>query len=189
MSSAIYPPLATRRIALNAFLLRSAIQPSAVFAEETARTVDWFLWDTDHLEPLNADEPVAQAASPDDIAVAIIERPSTPPAWLLLVREALNLPGFGGPSHCLRLAIFCAVEDPPSQAVRWLVYSFGTASHAIRKQAVEPRFGLITAQPDNGCPESPYGPEAAWSPATGLLPCTLVPTPIRQGTGQLGTPR
>ena len=42
--------------------------------------------------------------------------------------------------------IFCAVSDQiAADTTRWVAFTFGSASQALRRDRVEPRFGLIAA--------------------------------------------
>ncbi len=134
-----------RRLALNAFLLRPTVTPANSFALEIRQNASWYVWDGDHLGDIDIDSELLEASAPGDVIVAITDRPSTPPPWQAFIRDVLNVPGFGAAGRSLGAAVFCAVEDPLDRASRWVVYSFGSASHAVRRRAVEPRFGLMIA--------------------------------------------
>jgi uncharacterized protein (TIGR04141 family) len=134
-----------RRLPLNAFLLRPGVTPIGAFADSAKSEVSWFLWNEDHLEETDLGGDLLDASAPGDVVVALTDRPSAIPPWQLFIREELSVPGFGGQGRALGAAVFCAAEDPLDDSLRWVAYSFGYASHAIRRRAVEPRFGLTVA--------------------------------------------
>jgi uncharacterized protein (TIGR04141 family) len=130
---------------LNSFLLRAELRPSRLFSESVESEETWWSWQRDHLESLEDSDELLQAAGPGDVVVVLVDRPTAAPAWQTLVRDALQVPGFGAAGRSIGAVIFCAVLDPEDEALRWVAFSFGSASKAVRKRAVEPRFGLLTA--------------------------------------------
>ena len=135
------------RLSLNAFLLRPDVLPLEAIAESALPSTSFFLWRADHLDPLPPeDAPLLAAAAAGDVAVAVTDRQANPPPWQLFVRDVLNMPSFGSAGRSQGAALFCAVQEPDGhEQVRWVAYTFGAASHAIRRRAIEPRFGLLVA--------------------------------------------
>lgn len=134
------------RLPLNAFLLRPELLPIDAIVETSLPSTSFFLWKSDHLEPLSVeDASLLEAAAVGDVAVAVTDRPANPPPWQVFVRDVLNVNGFGSVGRSQGAAVFCAVGEPDGGTLRWIAYTFGAASHAIRRHAVEPRFGLIVA--------------------------------------------
>lgn len=134
---------AGRRLSLNAFLLRSKLTPADLLNPSVEDHATYYSWDGANLAEL-ADLDVLDAAQAGDIAVAILDRPSSPAPWQVFVRESFNLPGFGSSGRALGAVVYCAVAEPNGD-LRWVAYTFGGASHSVRRHATEPRFGLIVA--------------------------------------------
>lgn|GEM_PF-6471556 len=132
-----------RRLSLNAFLLRSNLTPSDLLNPNVEDYTTYYSWDGENLTELE-DLDLLDAGQDGDIAVAILDRPSSPAPWQVFVRESFNLPGFGSAGRALGAVAYCAVADQDGE-LRWVAFTFGSASHSVRRHAAEPRFGLIVA--------------------------------------------
>lgn len=125
-------------LSLNALLLRRKATPANAWSEAPLANVELFYWTDNGLEPLDpADTDVLDAATPGDVIIAILRRFTRIPAWQRFLRDSLNLTGFGaGGGQSLGAAIFCCVspEDSGSSLVRWVAWTFGTASRALRRE-------------------------------------------------------
>lgn len=134
-------------LSLNALLLRRKATPANAWSQASLANVELFYWTDNGLEPLDAaDTDVLDAATPGDVIIAILRRFITMPAWQRFLRDSLNLTGFGaGGGQSLGAVIFCCVspEDSRTRLVRWVAWTFGTASRALRRGNLDPRFGLI----------------------------------------------
>ena len=136
-------------LSLNALLLRRTATPVTAWTENSLADISLSLWTDGRLEPIALDEAdILDAAIPGDVVVSILRRFRGMPTWQEFIKEALNLDSFGPTSaESLGAAIFCAIPpgDTGRTQVRWIAWSFGTASRAIRRSAVDPRFGLLAA--------------------------------------------
>lgn len=134
--------LAPRRLDLNAYLLRSGYDPSVVLTESSVAHATMYIYTSNQVAPLSPD--LIGAAAIGDIVVTLLSRPTGIPAWQAFLTEALGLTGFmNAADPALGAAIFTAVPDPSTGELRWVAWCFGTASRSLRKQATEPRFGLL----------------------------------------------
>jgi uncharacterized protein (TIGR04141 family) len=134
-------------LSLNAVLLRRKATPANAWSQASLANIELFYWTDNGLESLDlADTDVLDAATPGDIIIAILRRFAVVPAWQRFLRDSLNLTGFGsGGGQSLGAAIFCCVspEDSGSTLFRWMAWTFGTASRALSRANLDPRFGLI----------------------------------------------
>lgn len=134
-------------LSLNGFLLRLGVTPANVWTAAASEDVDLFYWAHGEVEPLAADDAeVLGAAVAGDVIVALLRRRSSPPAWQAFVKDALGLLSYGETHESLGAAVFCAVSvGKDSDLVNWLAWTFGNASRALRRSALDPRFGLLAA--------------------------------------------
>ncbi|HET7018803.1 MAG TPA: hypothetical protein VFI65_33095 [Streptosporangiaceae bacterium] len=126
---------------LTAFLLRRGVGPQTAWTATSSVEPELYGWSDGRAESFDATAP----AAPGDIVVAVLRRPTPPPAWQQLITDAIDLPGFGEDQQALGGVVFCAVADPAAQpdpaandgpaakddpAVRWLAWTFGSGSRA-----------------------------------------------------------
>lgn len=133
-------------LSLNAFLLRTHATPGTALTETAAPTVALHVLTDGRLEPL-ADEDIdlVEAARPGDIVVALSRRPTQPPAWQRFLWQELNLGPVVSNAQSLGAILFCAVPEEMNdgERIRWIAWTFGTGSRALRRAAQDPRFGLL----------------------------------------------
>jgi uncharacterized protein (TIGR04141 family) len=134
-------------LSLNALLLRQTATPASAWTEAVLPDVSLSLWTNGQLEPVAPDETdILDAAMPGDVIVSILRRFRGMPPWQEFLKELLNIESFGVASaESLGAAIFCAIspENADSTNMRWIAWTFGSASRSIRRSAVDPRFGLL----------------------------------------------
>jgi len=132
---------------LNCFLLRSSATPANGWTDAASAEVELFYWVRGRIEPLSLDEAeILEAAVAGDVIVALLRRLTSPPAWQQFIKDALGLVSFGSAHESLGAIVFCAVSAAAdSGAVRWVAWTFGNASRALRRSAQDPRFGLLAA--------------------------------------------
>lgn len=133
---------------LSAFLLRRTANPGNAWSEASAADISLFDWAEGKLDPLAIEEQeIFDAAIPGDVIVALLRRASRLPSWQAFIKDALNLASYGASRESLGAAIFCAVSADPDKADRtaWVVWTFGSASRALRRSSLDPRFGLLVA--------------------------------------------
>jgi uncharacterized protein (TIGR04141 family) len=129
---------------LNAFLLRRNVTPANVWTDPA--DVEMFYWERERAAPLSLDEAeLLEAALAGDVVIALLRRHSAPPKWQQFIRDALSLASFGSVHESLGAVIFCAVSvgDEEEKLIRWMAWTFGRASRALRRSAQDPRFGLL----------------------------------------------
>lgn len=132
---------------LNCFLLRPSATPANAWTDAASAEVELFYWVRGRIEPLSLDEAeILEAAVAGDVIVALLRRLTSPPAWQQFIKDALGLVSFGSAHESLGAIVFCAVSAAvDSGAVRWVAWTFGNASRALRRSAQDPRFGLLAA--------------------------------------------
>ena len=134
-------------LSLNGFLLRRSASPADAWTDATSEEVELFYWAAGWIEPLSLDEAeIFEAAVAGDVIVALLKRLTSPPDWQRFIKDALGLVSFGSAHESLGAAVFCAVSPPAEGGpVRWVAWTFGNASRALRRSAQDPRFGLLAA--------------------------------------------
>jgi uncharacterized protein (TIGR04141 family) len=133
---------------LSAFLLRHAANPGTVWSEASAAGISLFDWAGGKLDPVAIEEQeIFDAAIPGDVIIALLRRASGLPSWQAFIKNALNLASYGSSRESLGAAVFCAVSAGSGNADRtaWVVWTFGSASRALRRASLDPRFGLLVA--------------------------------------------
>ncbi len=134
-------------LSLNGFLLRPSASPADAWTDATSEEVELFYWAAGRIEPLSLDEAeIFEAAVAGDVIVALLKRLTSPPDWQRFIKDALGLVSFGSAHESLGAAVFCAVSPAAEGGpVRWVAWTFGNASRALRRSAQDPRFGLLAA--------------------------------------------
>jgi uncharacterized protein (TIGR04141 family) len=134
-------------LSLNGFLLRQSTTPATAWATAASAEVELFYWDNGRIEPLSLDEAeILEAAVAGDVVVALLKRLNSPTDWQEFIKTALGLVSFGTAHESLGAAVFCAVSaSVEGGPVRWVAWTFGNASRALRRSAQDPRFGLLAA--------------------------------------------
>jgi uncharacterized protein (TIGR04141 family) len=134
-------------LSLNGFLLRPSATPANAWTDVASAEVELFYWARGRIEPLSLDEAeILEAAVAGDVIVALLQRLSSPPGWQQFIKDALGLVSFGSTHESLGATVFCAVSTAvDSGSVRWVAWTFGNASRALRRSAQDPRFGLLAA--------------------------------------------
>jgi uncharacterized protein (TIGR04141 family) len=132
------------RLPLNALLLRRGMLPVNSLSIAAQEHATFWTRSGTGLQRLDAlDYELLDASIPGDIVVALIQRNAIIPAWQRFVQDALSLADFGTPSASLGAVIFDAVDY--RDMTRWLAWTFGSGSRALRRSATDPRFGLLVA--------------------------------------------
>jgi uncharacterized protein (TIGR04141 family) len=131
-------------ISLTGFLLKVGVEPTEVLTAVAAENASHFVWTGAHLVTFESE---SQLQFSDSMLLTVLSRPSSAAAWEVLIEHLFAPPGFAPASTwSLGSLVSVPVHDPASgEARRWLCWTFGAASRSIRREAVEPRFGLITA--------------------------------------------
>lgn len=134
-------------LSLNGFLLRPSATPADAWTEAASAEVELYYWTDGRIDPLNLDDvEILGAAVAGDVIVALLKRLASPPDWQHFIRDTLGLVSFGSTHESLGAAVFCAVPAAmDSESVRWVAWTFGSASRALRRSAQDPRFGLLAA--------------------------------------------
>lgn len=131
---------------LNAFLLRPGVTPVTAPSQASAEHLTFHFLVEGRLQPLDpeAPEPV-DLASAGDIVVALSARPTRLPAWQRFLWEEFHLPLVDSGGQSLGAIVFCAVPEQvgDQERVRWVAWTFGAGSRALRRKAQDPRFGLL----------------------------------------------
>jgi len=133
---------------LNAFLLRRTANPGNAWSEASGADISLFDWAEGRLDPLTIEEQeIFGAAIPGDVIIALLRRASRSPSWQTFIKDALNLASYGSSRESLGAAIFCAISSDLDKVDRaaWVVWTFGSASRALRRSSLDPRFGLLVA--------------------------------------------
>lgn len=142
-------PKISLRLPLTAFLLRAGMLPNNSLKENCLATTTFYEWNKEALEVLDDNElATLTAAKIGDVIVAILSRPSGPPSWQAFIEQVLGLEGFAtGVGRSLGAIVYCGVSDPlqSGEDPRWIGWTFGSGSRVLRRDAIDPRFGLITA--------------------------------------------
>ena len=135
------------RLALNAFQLRLGKTPTESIADTSRPDVEFHTWSGSELQPLASDDAeLLEAATDGDIVVALYRRPGGVPAWQQFMRNTFSIGAFGAPSDSLGAVVFCAVApEEESPEVQWIAWTFGSGSRTLRRNATDPRFGLVAA--------------------------------------------
>ena len=127
---------------LNVVLLRSSIRAphaavtDSVDEDETSR---WYeLSETGVLAP--TDRPAIEA----DVTLLVRTPPGKEPAWHELLRDHLRVDGFA-PSTVESSGAILFVRTSPDGQSPLAAWCFGQGSRWIRRQAANPRFGLLAA--------------------------------------------
>lgn len=137
---------APRRISLNAFLIRGDTAPWAAVSPVDLRNHDVTSADDGGFEEFSPEgQDDGDEAPAGAIVVALTDHPVAPPPWQLLLRDDRGVPDFGGPNRVQGAIIFCRCRDGSAGDTRWVAFTFGAGSQAVRRAAVTPRFGRITA--------------------------------------------
>jgi uncharacterized protein (TIGR04141 family) len=106
--------------------------------------MELLLWSDGKLEPIEpGDAELATTARADELVIALFDRSTEQPAWQQFLNQALGAPFFSEPSASRGAIIFCPVDGAASR--RWLAWSFGSGSRALRRAATDSRFGLMVA--------------------------------------------
>lgn len=94
------------------------------------------------LDELSALEPAA-----GDVIVITVSSFFATPWWQEFLATELELADFTVGSLPSRGAVvFCAAQDPANgEVIRWVAWTFGTGARSLRRTALEPRFGVISA--------------------------------------------
>ena len=134
-------------LSLNGFLLRPSATPADAWTDAASAEVELYYWADGRIEPLTLDEAeILEAAVAGDVIVALLKRLASPPDWQQFIKDALGLVGFGSTHESLGATVFCAVPAAVDGGpVRWVAWTFGNASRALRRSAQDPRFGLLAA--------------------------------------------
>jgi uncharacterized protein (TIGR04141 family) len=133
-------------LSLNAFLLRPGVTPVTAPSEASASQLEFSVLTNGRLQPLAAEEfDLVGAANAGDIVVALSSRPTQPPAWQRFLWEELRLGPIVSNTRSIGAIVFCAVaeEFEDGERIRWVAWTFGTGSRALRRRAQDPRFGLL----------------------------------------------
>jgi uncharacterized protein (TIGR04141 family) len=132
---------------LNGFLLRRSATPGNSWTDSAAENVEVFSWENDQLELIGpGDAEILEAAAEGDIVVALTRKSAAPSTWQTFIKGTFNLAEFGSARESLGAAVFCAVRSAvDDDEVRWVAWAFGTAGRALRRSALDPRFGLLAA--------------------------------------------
>lgn len=138
------------RLPLSAYLLRATISPSSALTPKQAGIARHFEWTSHGLQSIDATElqGLLDAARVGDVLLTLLDRPAPPPQWQQLIESAFEPEGFRALAGRSRGAIVsCVVDDPAGTEddLRWISWTFGTGSQSLRRECVEPRFGLIAA--------------------------------------------
>lgn len=131
-------------VSLTGFLLKVGMLPTQVLTTEASREASHYVWTGSALVPLESE---TQLESADSVLLTVLSRPSSAAAWEVLVQHLFTPPDFV-PVHSRSLGALVSVQttDPLTKdASRWVCWAFGGASRSVRREVVEPRFGLITA--------------------------------------------
>jgi uncharacterized protein (TIGR04141 family) len=135
------------KLRLSGLLLLPDVSPLSVLTASAAPVASHYEWSKGSLRPLeqvNAED--LEAAEVGDILLSIVDRPTPLPDWQQFIRDAFSVPEFlpfGARSR--GALVFCAVEDPKVGKLRWVTWSFGTGANSLRRERLEPRFGLLAA--------------------------------------------
>lgn len=94
------------------------------------------------LDELNVVEPATGL-----VIVVTVSSVIATPWWQEFLATELKLTNFAvGPLPSKGAVVFCATEDPANRGtIRWVAWTFGTGSRSLRRTALEPRFGVISA--------------------------------------------
>lgn len=137
------------RLPVNAFLIRRGVSPQDAMSDASRESSSHWLWSDGRLINLTLkDDDLWEAAVPDDVIVVLLERTGRLPDWQAWIRDALLLPNYGSIPASLGAVVFCATadtSDDAESAPRWMAFTFGSGSRALRKRASDPRFGLLSA--------------------------------------------
>jgi uncharacterized protein (TIGR04141 family) len=131
---------------LNAFLLKSGIDPLGAITDPVKYKPRICQWDGTSLIELEAAEELLQAAVSGDMIVMFFRQPKAPPQWQVFFAQ-----NFGTEAQALSNSeggiIFCAVKEafPINPGIRWIAWSFGLGSRILSRSASDPRFGLLAA--------------------------------------------
>lgn len=131
-------------IPLNAFLLRRGLTPIDFVSASSLEYVSTYYWSGESFELMaECDRDLLGAAVPGDIVIMLHERAGSIPAWQVFLRQYLEGTTLGSPSRSTGAILFCAMPDGNQAGIlRWVAWSFGSASKIIRRVACDPRFGL-----------------------------------------------
>src|SRR5690349_1053250 len=135
------------RLPLNCFLLRPSQSPTSSLTANFRAIAKFYEWSGTDALPLNVDDDtIFDAASAGDVVLAVFERASSPPAWQRAVEDLFGVGGLAsGVSRSVGAIAFVAVDDPAEVGLRWAAWCFGSGSRALRRAAVDPRFGIVAA--------------------------------------------
>lgn len=134
------------RLPLNSYALNAGTNPVDALTANSLAFIDLGLWDGSHLEPFDAGSAyLLDAAADGDVLVAVLNRPSSAPAWQRFLADQLGLVGFGGGGPSLGAVVFCAIAEADGAGVRWMAWTFGAGARALRRSRLDARFGLLAA--------------------------------------------
>jgi len=133
---------------LRCYLLRPGASPGVCLTEAAAEKAKGYslvgeaVELLESLHALNAPEPVA-----GQVLVVTMSSSVATPWWQELLAAELKVTDFAvGPLPSRGAIVFCATEDPAHEGtIRWVAWTFGIGSRSLRRTALEPRFGVISA--------------------------------------------
>ena len=126
------------------FLLRSAVLPINALSDASLDYASFLTWDGNQPHLLGApDYELLGASIAGDIVIATLRGNPQIPAWQRFVQDALALQDFARSSLSLGAIIFDAIDY--QNTTRWLAWTFGSGSRALKRSATDPRFGLLVA--------------------------------------------
>lgn len=146
------------KLPLNAFLLRPGVTPLAASNDKSDSEWSLYLFSNQRLDPLEPEDfELMSAAGHGDVVVAVATRSSAPPIWQRFLSEELSLGWAITASESRGAIVFCAVAESTGagERIRWVAWTFGSGSRALRRAVQDPRFGLMAVlnllvdQPDD----------------------------------------
>jgi uncharacterized protein (TIGR04141 family) len=134
-----------RRLSLTAFLLRPRTPPLAILGRTFSSLAATFAWRNGVLVALGPE--AADGIRDDDTIVLVtLSKDVGAPGWQHFIEDSFGLAGFSTPvGRSMGAMVLCAVTDPADGTRRWVVWTFGSGSRALRKGVIDPRFGLLVA--------------------------------------------
>lgn len=134
------------RLALTAFLLRPSLPPLSVLTPNFQALAEPYVWRDGDVQRLGNDRGDRRLRASDTVLLVTLAKSIGPPGWQHFIEEAFGISGFVAPvGRSMGAIVFCAVTDPTDQNRRWVAWTFGSGSRALRKDVIDPRFGLVTA--------------------------------------------
>lgn len=136
------------RLSVAAVLLRPGQSPPACITPTFTGIATLHRWRDDQLVAVKASDLSAPPQNQTDVVVVLFRKVVSPPRWQQFIEDAFGIAGFVDSVRGSRGAmVFCPVQDPADREgpLRWVAWTFGSASQGIRPGSIDPRFGLLTA--------------------------------------------